>query len=249
MNKIILKTLLLFCLIATSCKTKGIEDKMVDQCELFKIGNYKFYNPRVYDRPVIFKKESHDLLHNEYVPIWYPGYCAVNLPSYFNTKEDYVKHIHSSQIKRFSSPYFEEMYNKNKDNLKGVEGIYHKDYHLLFRGTVSVKNLTSGNEYLLVAGKSYIANEADYNKNTEFYESDVKTMFAFMLENGVYKYVDVDLVVGTFTKPQHEQVYDILNAKTLVDAICFENVNTIKKPNFDSSTLPGWVHNKSELDE
>lgn len=250
MNKTILKTLMLFCLIASvSCKTKGIEEKVVDECELFRVKNYKFYNPRVYERPIIFKKGSHDLLTSDYTPIWYPGYCAINLPSYFETKDDFLKYVHSKEIARRSRPYYEKFYDANKENKNGLRAIYHDDYHLLFRGTVSVKNINSGNEYLLVAGKNYIANESDYDKNTEFYEKDVKTMFAFMLEDGAYKFVDIDLVVGTFTKQQHELVYDILNVNTLVDAICFENVNTSKKANFDSSTLPGWVYNKSELDD
>lgn len=248
MNKIVLKTLMLFCIIV-SCKTNVQEDTIATKCELFKIGNYKFYNPRVYERPVIFKKGSHELLHNEYTPAWYPGYCAENLPAYFKTKEDFVKHIYSGEVKRLSSPYFEAIYNKNKDNLKGKPGIFHDDYHLLFRGTVSVKNSNSGNEYLLVAGKSYIDNETDYDKNTDFYESEVKTMFAYMLEDGVYKSVDPDLVFGTFTKEQHDQVYNILDVKSLVYASCFENVNTIRKPNFDRTSLPSWVYNKSELDE
>ena len=249
MNKTILKTLMLFCLIVVSCKTNVQEDTIVTKCELFTVGNYKFYNPRVYERPVIFKKGSHELLHKEYTPAWYAGYCAENLPSYFKTKEDFIKHIHSDQIKRFSAPYFEEFYSTNKANLKGKPGIYHDDYHLLFRGTVSVKNSKSGNEYLLVAGKSYIDNESDYDKNTDFYESNVKTMFAYMLEDGVYKSVNPDLVFGTFTKEQHDQVYNILDVKSLVYASCFENVNTLRKPNFDRTSLPTWVYNKSELDE
>ncbi|MDO5971617.1 hypothetical protein Q4Q35_17575 [Flavivirga aquimarina] len=248
MNKTLLKILMLFCLVV-SCKTNVQEDTIVNKCELFAIGNYKFYNPRVYERPVIFKKGSHELLHDEYVPAWYPGYCADNLPSFFETKGDYIKHIHSNQIKSLGSPYFEDFYERNKSNVKGKQDIYHENYHLLFRGTVSVKNKKSGNEYLLVAGKSYIDNAEDYDKNTDFYESSVKMMFAFMLENGVYKSVDPDLVFGTFTKDQQDQVYDILNVKTLVYASCFENVNTLKKPNFDNSSLPSWVYNKSELDE
>ncbi|WP_303317083.1 hypothetical protein Q4Q34_02705 [Flavivirga abyssicola] len=248
MNKTILKTLMLFCFIV-SCKTSVKENANSDGCELFKIGNYKFYNPRVYERPVIFKKGSHELLHTEYTPKWYPGYCAENLPSYFKTKEEFLKHVHSSKLKRLSTPYFEKVYNGNKDNLKGKPGLYNDDYHLLFRGTVAVKNSKSGNEYLLVAGKSYIDNESDYDKNTDFYESDVKTMFAFILEDGAYKFVDPNLVFGTFTKEQHDKVYDILSVKSLVYASCFENVNTTRKPNFDSSALPGWVYNKSDLDD
>ncbi|WP_346881988.1 hypothetical protein [uncultured Algibacter sp.] len=248
MNKTILKALMICCVIV-SCKTKGIEDPLDNKCELFKIGNYEFFNPRIYDRPVLFEKESHNLLHEEYTPIWYKGYCAVNLPSHFSTKEDYLKYVHSGDIKRFGTSKYETIYDENKTNTKGIQDVYHKDFHLLFRGTVSVKNVASGNEYLLVAGKSYIASENDYDKNTEFYESEVKNMFAFMLEDGIYKHVSVDLVVGTFTKHQHEQVYDILNAKTLVDALCFETINTIKKPDFDSAALPKWVYNKSESDQ
>lgn len=248
MNKTILKMLMVFCLIATisSCKTKGIEEKAVDECELFKIKNYKFYNPRVYERPIIFKKGSHDLMSSDFTPIWYPGYCAVNLPSYFETKDDFIKYVHSKEVDRRSRPYYEQFYEVNKKNENGLKAIYHDDYHLLFRGTVSVKNVNSGNEYLLVAGKNYIATEADYDKNTEFYEKGVKTMFAFLLEDGAYKLVDIDLVVGTFSKQQHELVYDILNVNTLVDAICFESVNTTKKSDFDKSTLPGWVYKKAE---
>ncbi|ULC59824.1 hypothetical protein MBM09_02320 [Flaviramulus sp. BrNp1-15] len=248
MNKIILKTLVVFCLI-TSCKTKEVSEFAADECELFKIGNYVFYNPRIYERPVIFEKGSHALLHKEYVPVWYAGYCAENLPSYFKTADEFIKHVYSKKIEKKSLPYYSKFYNINKENSKGLRSMYHDDYHLLFRGTVSVKNLSSGNEYLLVAGKSYISNESDYDKNTDFYENDVKSMFAFLLEDGVYKSVDIDYVTGNFTKVQHDRVYDILNTKTLVNSLCVENVNTIKKPNFNSSELPRWVYNKTELDE
>ena len=242
---------MIFCLIASvsSCKTKGIEEKIADECELFRVKNFKFYNPRIYERPIIFKKGSHDLLTNDFTPIWYPGYCAVNLPSYFDNKEDYLKYIYSKEIARRSRPYFEQFYDVNKDNSQGRKAIYHDDYHLLFRGTVSVKNINSGNEYLLVAGKNYIANVEDYDKNTEFYEKDVKTMFAYLLEDGAYKQVDIDLVVGTFTKQQHELVYDILNVNTLVDAICFESVNTTNATAHIATNLPKWVYNKSQLDD
>tara|TARA_R110002050_G_scaffold293182_1_gene449421 strand:+ start:93457 stop:94206 length:750 start_codon:yes stop_codon:yes gene_type:complete len=248
MSKIILKTLMIFCLI-TSCKTKGVSDVVVDECELFKIGNFEFYNPRVYERPVIFKKGSHALLHDEYIPVWYAGYCAENLPSYFKNKEDFMKHVFSKKIKHKGLSYYDQMYEADKVNLKGLKSIYYDDYHLLFRGTVSVKNVSSGHEYLLVAGKSYISDESDYDKNTEFYESDVKSMFAFLLEDDVYKFVDIDYVIGTFSKPQYDKVFDILNTKTLVNSLCVENVNTIKKPDFNSLELPKWVYNKSELDE
>lgn len=248
MNKIILSALVVFSLI-TSCKTKGVSDVAVDECELFKIGNFSFYNPRVYERPVMFEKGSHVLLHEDYLPVWYPGYCAENLPSYFKDKSDFLKHVYSKSIDHRSLPYYDQMYEANKDNLKGAPQYYHPDFYLIFRGTVSVKNLKSGNEYLLVAGKSYIADEADYDKNTDFYESDVKSMMAFIFEDGVYKYVDIDQVLGHFSKPQYDKVFDILNVKTLINTVCVENVNNVKKVDFDSSKLPQWVYTKSELDD
>ncbi|MFB9055186.1 hypothetical protein ACFFU9_00380 [Mariniflexile ostreae] len=248
MNKTVLSALVVLCLI-TSCKTKGVSDIAVGECELFKIGNFSFYNPRVYERPIMFQKGSHTLLYPDYLPVWYAGYCAENLPSYFKEKSDFIKHIYSKKIAQRSLPYYDQMYEANKNNLKGAPAFYHDDFFLVFRGTVSVKNLKSNNEYLLVSGKSYIADESDYDKNTDFYEKDVKSMFAFILEDGVYKFVDVDLVMGNFSKYQNDKVLDILNAKTLVETVCVENVNNVKKIDFDSSKLPKWVYNKSELDE
>lgn len=248
MNRVLLFTVAVFCLI-TSCKTNGVSEVVIDDCELFKIGNYVFYNPKVYEVPVIFEKGSHALLHDDYVPVWYAGYCAENLPSYFNTKESFMKYVHSKKIETQGNPYYEQKYETYKESSTGVDDIYHQGYHLLFRGTVSVKNLASGHEYLLVEGKNYIENESDYDKNTEFYESDVKSMFAFLLEDGVYKFVDIDYVIGNFTKTQNEKVFAILSTKGLLNQTCIENVNNIKKPNFDGSQLPSWVYNKSELDE
>ncbi|MEP1490017.1 MAG: hypothetical protein ABJK28_16480 [Algibacter sp.] len=242
------KVLVLFCLVSVSCKT-NTDNRNLDDCELFKIGNYKFYNPRVYDRPIVFEKGNHNLLNDTYVPIWYPGYCAINLPSYFKSKEDYLKHIADKNVKYRSIAYYENLYEANKTNLNGVKAHYHKDYHLLFRGTVSVKNLASGNNYLLVAGRSYISEESDYDKNTEFYEKDVKDMFAFIEEDDIYKLVDIDLVVGNFNKVQFDKVYSILSTEKLVKSVCAENVNTQKKSDFNSIELPTWVYNKSELDE
>jgi hypothetical protein len=248
MKKVILLTLTVFCLI-TSCKTNGVTEVVNDECELFKIGNFVFSNPRVYEVPVIFKKGSHELLNNDYVPIWYSGYCAENLPSYFKTKESFMKLVHSKKKEAKGNLYYEQKYDKYQADSLGVDDIYHAGYHLVFRGTVSVKNLASGNEYLLVDGKNYIENESDYDKNTEFYDSDVKTMFAFILEDRMYKYVDIDYVIGNFTKEQNDKVLAILNTKTLVNQTCIENVNNIKKPNFDKFELPSWVYNKSELDD
>jgi hypothetical protein len=248
MNKIVLLVLTVFCL-TTSCKTNGVAETVKEDCELFKIGNYVFSNPRVYEVPVIFEKGSHALLHTDYVPVWYSGYCAENLPSYFKTKEDFLKHVYSKDKKTKGDAFYEQKYEEYKTNMVGVNDIYHEGYHLLFRGTVSVKNLASGHEYLLVEGKNYIENESDYDKNTEFYESDVKSMFAFLLEDGVYKYVDLDYVIGNFTKQQNDKVFAVLSTKSLVNQSCVENVNNIKKPNFDRSELPSWVYNKSELDE
>ncbi|AXP80492.1 hypothetical protein CJ739_1403 [Mariniflexile rhizosphaerae] len=248
MNKTLLLTLTVFCLI-TSCKTNEVSETAKDECKLFNIGNYVFYNPRVYEVPVIFKKGSHALLHDDYVPVWYSGYCAENLPSFFKTKEDFLKHVHSKMKQYKGDLFYEQKYEAYKTDSVGLNNIYHEGYHLLFRGTVSVKNLSSGNEYLLVEGKNYIENESDYDKNTEFYESDVKSMFAFLLEDGIYKFVDIDYVIGNFTKQQNDKVFSILSTKTLINQTCVENVNNIKKPNFDRSELPGWVYNKSELDE
>ncbi len=246
MNKLVLKTLMIFCLIFASCKT-GVEEKAVDECELFTINNYKFYNSRVYDRPVIFKKGSHELLHSEFVPVWYSGYCAINMPSYFESKSDYVKHVLNRQVKDHDPSYYEHIYENSKSNPKGLKSNYHENYHLLFRGTISVKHVKNGTEYLLVAGKSYIENEADYDKNTEFYDSKVKDMFAFKLENGTYKLVDLDRIFGHFVKAQHDKVFAVLDTKNLLNALCVENVNTIKKANFDAEKLPKWVYNKSDL--
>ncbi len=245
MKKIVLTTLALCCLICFSCKT-GVEEKALDECELFTINNFTFYNSRVYDRPVIFKKGSHKLLHEDYVPIWYPGYCAINMPSYFSTKEEYLKHIPAKQVKGSDPSYFEHIYENSKLNPNGVKVNYHDDYHLLFRGTLSAKH-TSGREFLLVAGKSYIAKEEDYDKNTEFYEKEVKDMLAFEREGSTYKLVNPEIIFGNFLKTQHDKVFGVLNTTNLLNAVCVENVNTIQKPNFDSSKLPKWVYNKSEL--
>src|SRR5690606_17208562 len=216
MNKILLLALAVFCL-TTSCKTNGVTEVVNEECELFKIGNYVFSNPRVYEVPVLFEKGSHALLNTDYVPIWYAGYCAENLPSYFKTKESYMKLVHSKKKEEKGNAYYEHKYEKYKTDSIGVNDIYHEGYHLLFRGTVSVKNITSGHKYLLVEGKNYIENESDYDKNTEFYDRDVKSMFAFLLEDGMYKYVDLDYVIGNFTKPQYEKVFAILNTKTLLN--------------------------------
>ncbi|WP_308991858.1 hypothetical protein QLS71_006410 [Mariniflexile litorale] len=242
------RVLIVFCLVNVSCKT-DIDSKIVNECELFKIGNFKFYNPRVYDHPIIFEKGSHNLLDNHYVPVWYPGYCAIYKPSYFKSKEDYLKYVADKNIKYRSLSYYENLYEENRTNLKGLKENYHEDYHLLYRGTVSVKNVSSGNHYLLVAGRNYISEVSDYDKNTEFYEGKVSDMFAFIEEDGVYKSVDIDLVVGQFNKEQLSKVYDILSAKRLVKTVCVETVNTLMKTDFNSSTLPAWVSNKSELDE
>ncbi len=245
MNRTLLLCLLVF-YVLTSCKT-GVKVDKLDQCELFKIGNYEFYNPRVYDYPIITKKGSHELLHNDFIPVWYAGYAAKNLPSFFKTKEAYLKYVNTSKIKKYSSVYFENFYEKNKTNLKGIDALNHKDFHLLFRGTVSVRHEKSGSEYLLVAGKSYLDNESDFDKNTEFYESDVKTMFAFKLENDVYKSVDIDRIVGQFGKAEHDKVYNILHVKNMINLTCLANVNTTKKQNFSDAELPGWVYNKSQV--
>lgn len=247
MNRILL-TLMILCT-AISCKTNGVTEVVNEDCELFKIGNYVFYNPRVYEVPVIFEKGSHALLNDDYVPVWYSGYCAEHLPSYFSTKESFMKHVYSKNKQSKGNLYYEQKYEHYKADSLGVDDIFHEGYHLLFRGTVSVKNLASGQEYLLVEGKNYIENPSDYDKNTEFYESDVKSMFAFLLEDGVYKFVDIDNVMGNFTKQQNDKVFAVLSANTLINQTCVENVNTIKKPNFDKSELPSWVYNKSELED
>ncbi len=230
-----------------SCKTNGSETKRIEECDLFQIGNYKFYNPRVYEHPVIFEKGAHDLLNKDFTPLWYAGYCAENLPNYFNSKEAYIQHIHSAKIKKMGLAYYESFYEANKNNERGKPGIIHDKYHLLFRGTVSVKNLNSKREYLLVAGKNYIETVEDFDKNTEFYEPKVENMYVFLLEDGVYKQVDDDYVLGTFDKTQHDKVFDILNVETLVNSVCFESINTLNKTNFNSESLPRWVYNKSEL--
>ncbi|MCB4798409.1 hypothetical protein [Neotamlana laminarinivorans] len=247
MKKTILLSVFTFTLI-TSCKT-GVENRDVELCNLFEIGNFSFYSPSVYEHPILFSKGTHDLLHDEYVPAWYSGYCALNKPSHFKSKEDFMKYIHSSNIELHGKEYYEKMYDHYKDNPVGVEGYNHKDFHLLFRGTVSVKNSRSGNEYLLVAGKNYIEKEEDIDKNTDFYERNVENMLAFALEDGVYKAVDLQLVNGTFTKAQDEKVFAILNVDNLINSTCFQNINTLKKPNFNNSDLPKWVYNKSALDE
>lgn len=215
---------------------------------MFKIENYKFYNSRVYDRPVIFEKGNHNLLNKGFVPTWYAGYCAINFPAYFKSKEDYLKYIWGKNIEDRSLAYYEEAYELNKTSPTGLQVHYHKDFHLLFRGTVSVKNLNSGNNYLLVAGRSYISNEFDYDKNTDFYEKGVKDMFAFIEEEGVYKLINIDLVIGNFSEAQHHMVFDILNPDSLMKSICIETVNTLQKPNFNPAELPKWVYNKSEID-
>lgn len=249
MTKTLFFTLAVLCLV-TSCKTNGgVSEAINKDCELFNIGNYVFYNPRVYEVPVLFQKGSHALLNQDYIPAWYAGYCAENLPSFFKSKEAFLKHIHSKKKEEKGIAYYEQKYEHYKADSLGVKDIYHEGYHLLFRGTVSVKNLTSGHEYLLVEGKNYIENESDYDKNTEFYENDVKSMFAFLIEDGVYKHVDLDYVLGHFTKPQNDKVLAILSTKTLLNEACVENVNNIKKPNFDRSELPSWVYNKSELED
>lgn len=245
MNKALLIILIVSC-VFTSCKT-GVESEKVEQCELFKIGNFEFYNPRVYDYPIITKKGSHELLHNDFVPAWYAGYAAKNLPSFFKTKEAYLKYVNNSKIEKYTAAHFEGFYEKNKTNINGIDALNHKDFHLLFRGTVSVRHAKSGNEYLLVAGKSYLDNESDFDKNTEFYEGDVKTMFAFQLEDDVYKSVDIDRIVGQFGKAQHDKVFNILHVKNMMDLTCLANVNTMKNPNFSNSELPKWVYNKSEV--
>jgi len=242
------KVLIVFCLVNVSCKT-GIDSRNSGECELFEIGNYEFYNPRVYDRPIVFKKGSHDLLNNRYKPVWYPGYCAINLPSYFKSKEDYLKHVSKMDIEKRSVVYYENFYKANKENLMGRKANYHKDYHLLFRGTVNVKNLNSGNEYLLVAGRSYISKDSDFDKNTEFYGQKVEDMLAFRIEDGIYKSVDIALVLGTFNKMEHEKVFNILSADRLVESVCIENVNTLRKSDFNSNELPNWVYNKSKSEE
>ncbi len=246
MSKFLLSTLIVACVVFTSCKT-GVEEKVVDDCELFTINNFKFYNSRVYDRPIIFEKGSHNLLHKEFVPVWYPGYCAINNPAYFQTKAEYMKYILNRQVNDHDPSYYEHLYESSKANPKGVNNHYHDSYHLLFRGTISVQHVPSGTEFLLVAGKSYIEKEEDYDKNTEFYDSAIKEMFAFKLEGKSYKLVDIDRIFGTFLKVQEDKVYAVLNTKNLLNAVCVENVNTVKKLDFDSNKLPGWVYHKSDL--
>lgn len=246
MSKLLCKVLIVFCLINVSCKT-GVDEKNVDECELFKIGNYMFYNSRVYDHPVIFEKGNHNLLNKEFVPIWYAGYCAENFPAYFNSKEVYLKYISNKSIELQSLAYYEDKYEANKTNLSGINAHYNKDFHLLFRGTVSVKNIKSGDNYLFVAGRSYISKESDYDKNTEFYGKKVKDMFAFKEEEGVYKLINIDRVIGNFSQAQHDKVFEILNPDLVMKSICTETVNTLKKPNFNPTELPSWVYNKSEI--
>ncbi|GAB1856982.1 hypothetical protein MHTCC0001_18180 [Flavobacteriaceae bacterium MHTCC 0001] len=224
-----------------------MEDKALDECELFTINNFTFYNSRVYDRPIIFEKGSHALLHDEYVPIWYPGYCAINMPSYFESKADYIKYIPNKQIKGHSPSYYEHIYENSKLNPKGVNVNFHEGYHLLFRGTISAKHKTSGRQFLLVAGKSYIAQESDYDKNTEFYEKDIKDMIVFELEGNVYKLVNSEIVFGNFLKEHYDKVFAVLNVRNILDAVCIENINTAKKTNFDADRMPPWAYNKSEL--
>ncbi|WP_157614113.1 hypothetical protein [Pseudotamlana agarivorans] len=248
MMRTLLKTLLIFCVIV-SCKTNGSETKVSKNCDLFQIGNYKFFNPRVYEHPVIFEKGNHNLLNKDFTPVWYNGYCAENLPSHFATKDEYLKYIPTARINKEGRAPFDSFYEVNKNSVKGKPGLYHDDYHLLFRGTVSVKHLKSDKEYLLVAGKNYILKEEDYDKNTEFYEPSVKTMFAYLLEDGVYKSVDIDYVLGNFTKAQHDKVFEVLNVKNLVNSVCVESVNTQGKPNFDSASLPKWVYDKSSVSD
>ncbi|KAB1066863.1 hypothetical protein F6U93_13495 [Tamlana haliotis] len=248
MMRTLLKTALIFCVIV-SCKTNGSETKVANDCDLFQIGHYKFYNPRVYEHPVIFEKGNHNLMNKDFTPVWYDGYCAENLPSHFDTKEAYLKYIPTDRINKEGRTSFANFYEVNKNSLKGKPGLYHDDYHLLFRGTVSVKNLKSDQQYLLVAGKNYILKEEDYDKNTEFYEPNVNTMFAYLLEDGVYKSIDIDYVLGNFSKAQHDKVFEVLNVTNLVNSVCVESVNTQGKPNFDSASLPKWVYNKSEISD
>ena len=249
MTKKRLFQLLLVAVVCTSCNQKAETRVAAEKCELFNIGSYLFYNPQVYERPVIFEKGSHALLHEEYIPAWYAAYCAENRPSYFETKEDYLKHIHSKNIDSRGEDYYAEVYEKNKDVHKGFKTVYYDDFHLLFRGTVSIKKQSTGDEYLLVAGKSYIEDESDYDKNTDYYESDVKTMFAYMKEDGVFKSINIDQIMGNFSKEQYDKVLDILNTKTLVNSSCVEIVNTIMTPDFNDSKLPQWVYTKAEMDD
>jgi len=140
--------------------------KAQNQCEIFTIKNYTFYNPKIYDHPILLKKGSHQLLQNSYIPEWYPGYCSGAMPSYFTTKNEYLSSIHSSQIEKFTLAYFGDLYETNKTKLDGIKMFFANGYHLLYRGTISVKNTTTGEQYLLVAGGDYVSNESDFNKNT-----------------------------------------------------------------------------------
>jgi hypothetical protein len=72
-------------------------------------------------------------------------------------------------------------------------------------------------------------------------------MLAFEREGNTYKLINPEIIFGNFLKTQHDKVFGVLNTTNLLNAVCVENVNTIQKPNFDSSKLPKWVYNKSEL--
>lgn len=234
-----------FCVLM-SCKP-SVGANTGQQCELFKIGKYEFYNPKVYDYPIITKKGSHELLNSSFIPVWYAGYAAKNLPSFFKSKKHYLEYVNASKIKKYSKAYFESFYDKYKTDLKGIDALNHKNFHLLFRGTVNVQDVNSGEEYLLVAGKSYLDSESDFDKNTEFYESGVKTMFAFKLENNVYKSVEIDHILGQFEKVEYDRVYNILNVKNMINLTCLTSINTTNKANFSETELPKWVYNKFEL--
>ncbi|HAH54493.1 MAG TPA: hypothetical protein DCM02_04205 [Flavobacterium sp.] len=216
------------------------------QCELFTLNNYTFYNPQIYDHPILFEKGSHKLLQNLYIPEWYPGYCAIIRPSYFVSKNEYLSYIHTAQIEKFTLSYFDDLYETNKNKYGDIKRFFANDFFLLFRGTIKVKNITNGKEYLLVAGGDYISNESDFNKNTEFYEKYNKGLIAFALENGVYKLVDINLIFKDLSDVEYSKVSEIFSVDSLISAKCFENINNLNKGSFNNTILPSWVIDKSK---
>ncbi len=216
-------------------------------CTLFSIKDLSFKNPTIYEFPILFKKGSHELLNNDFTPKWYSAYCAINKPSHFKSEQEMMKFIDISQIDKFGMSYFEKLYQEYKSSKRGVKRLYHKDYHLLFSGIIYVSNDKTNEEFLLVGGKSYIDKVSDYDKNTVFYKDYIKSLFAFIKKDNVYKHIDINYLFQNFTNEEYSKVNNILSIDFISkNHLCLNKINNSQKSTFKKNEFPDWVINKSK---
>lgn len=197
MNKYGIHTIFYFlvCLLFGIQANAQIETKYYDELDHIRIDSIVYYE-------IPYKTVSNKPTENDYKPVWYWGYCALNYPLAFN---NYIKEANKFIAKdvQHSEIELEEYY----DTFKKMKPEDFRVSHNYYFGEVYFTHLDDNKHYLMILSYNYIdeipnmdlknvdTTTYDVKRQTKIDPLDINTLLRalptakkyYELEDGIYK--------------------------------------------------------------